>query len=95
MDAAEQWEPDEARASRPVLRARGGEIPPRDSPHRRLRVRERRPAILGCDARAIGGILVRALPSNTQGGGECLNSARPDLRGGRSEMSVPCTLPTA
>ena len=32
MDAAEQWEPDEARASRPVLRARGGEIPPRDSP---------------------------------------------------------------
>jgi hypothetical protein len=33
MDAAEQWEPDEARASRPVLRARGGEIPPRDSPH--------------------------------------------------------------
>ena len=31
MDAAEQWEPDEARASRPVLRARGGEIPPRDS----------------------------------------------------------------
>ena len=25
-DAAEQWEPDEARASRPVLRARGGEI---------------------------------------------------------------------
>jgi hypothetical protein len=37
MDAAEQWEPDEARASRPVLRARGGEIPPRDSPHRWLR----------------------------------------------------------
>jgi hypothetical protein len=32
VDAAEQWEPDEARASRPVLRARGGEIPPRDSP---------------------------------------------------------------
>jgi RNA-directed DNA polymerase len=26
-DTAEQWEPDEARASRPVLRARGGEIP--------------------------------------------------------------------
>jgi len=36
MDAAEQWEPDEARASRPVLRARGGEIPPRDSPEHRL-----------------------------------------------------------
>jgi len=32
MDAAGQWEPDEARASRPVLRARGGETPPRDSP---------------------------------------------------------------
>ena len=32
MVAAEQWEPDEARASRPVLRARGGETPPRDSP---------------------------------------------------------------
>src|ERR1700730_5036600 len=30
--AAGQWEPDEARVSRPVLRARGGEIPPRDSP---------------------------------------------------------------
>src|ERR1700680_3312924 len=29
---AGQWEADEARASRPVLRARGGEIPPRDSP---------------------------------------------------------------
>ena len=29
MGAAEQWEPDEARASRPVLRARGGETPPR------------------------------------------------------------------
>src|SRR5512144_2978406 len=33
-DAAGQWEPDEARASRPVLRARGGAIPPRDSPRR-------------------------------------------------------------
>ena len=31
MDAAEQWEPDDARASRPVLRERGGEIPPRHS----------------------------------------------------------------
>ncbi len=32
MDAAEQWEPDEARASRPVpASARLGEIPPRDS----------------------------------------------------------------
>jgi hypothetical protein len=29
MDAAEQREPD---ASRPVLRARGGDPPPRDSP---------------------------------------------------------------
>src|SRR6202008_2491675 len=29
---AEQWDPNEARASRPVLRARGGETPPRDSP---------------------------------------------------------------
>ena len=40
MDAAEQWEPDEARASRPVLRARGGEIPPRD--HRNVYVRSER-----------------------------------------------------
>src|SRR6516164_9139075 len=31
-DAAEQWEPDEARVSRPVLRARGGATPLRDSP---------------------------------------------------------------
>src|SRR5258708_11664232 len=31
-DTAEQWEPDEARVSRPVLRAPGGEIPPGDSP---------------------------------------------------------------
>src|SRR6202140_1976920 len=31
-DAAEQWEPDEARVSRPVLRERGGETPPRHSP---------------------------------------------------------------
>src|SRR5450755_2260535 len=30
--AAEQWEPDDARVSRPVLRERGGEIPPRHSP---------------------------------------------------------------
>src|SRR5208337_2944967 len=29
---AEQWEPDDARVSRPVLRERGGEIPPRHSP---------------------------------------------------------------
>ena len=29
---AGQWEPDEVRASRPVLRARGGETPLRDSP---------------------------------------------------------------
>ena len=29
---AEQWEPDELRGSRPVLRAAGGEIPPADSP---------------------------------------------------------------
>src|SRR5262245_47987482 len=34
MDAAEQWEPDDARASRPVRRARGGATPPRDSPQR-------------------------------------------------------------
>ena len=27
MGAAEQWEPDDARVSRPVLRERGGEIP--------------------------------------------------------------------
>ena len=32
MDTAEQWEPDDARVSRPVLRERGGEIPPRHSP---------------------------------------------------------------
>ena len=32
MGAAEQWEPDEARASRPVLREAGGEIPPAYSP---------------------------------------------------------------
>jgi hypothetical protein len=32
MEAAEQWEPDDTRVSRPVLRARGGEIPPRHSP---------------------------------------------------------------
>src|SRR5215472_16180285 len=31
-DAAEQWEPDEASVSRPVLRARGGGTPLRDSP---------------------------------------------------------------
>ena len=31
-DVAEQWEPDEARVSRPVLRAPGGETPPGDSP---------------------------------------------------------------
>src|ERR1700751_5954195 len=31
-DAAEQWEPDEARVSRPFLRERGGETPPRHSP---------------------------------------------------------------
>src|ERR1700688_2763809 len=35
-DTAEQWEPDEVRASRPVLRAPGGEIPPGDSPYHRL-----------------------------------------------------------
>jgi hypothetical protein len=32
MEAAEQWEPDDTRVSRPVLRERGGEIPPRHSP---------------------------------------------------------------
>src|SRR5208337_4760680 len=32
MDTAEQWEPDDARVSRPVLRERGGETPPRHSP---------------------------------------------------------------
>src|SRR4051794_2771043 len=31
-DTAEQWEPYEPRGSRTVLRARGGAIPPRDSP---------------------------------------------------------------
>ncbi len=34
MDTAEQWEPDDARVSRPVLRERGGETPPRHSPVR-------------------------------------------------------------
>src|SRR6476659_7440405 len=60
MDAAEQWEPDEARASRPVLRARGGEIPPRDSPYRRLPARGGRPALPGRDARAVEGVCVVA-----------------------------------
>src|ERR1700751_4777333 len=32
MDTAEQWEPDDARVSRTVLRERGGETPPRHSP---------------------------------------------------------------
>ena len=32
MEAAEQWEPDDTRVSRPVLRERGDEIPPRHSP---------------------------------------------------------------
>ena len=32
MVAAEQWEPDEARVSRPVLREAGGETPPAYSP---------------------------------------------------------------
>ena len=32
MAAAEQWEPDDTRVSRPVLRERGGEIPPRHKP---------------------------------------------------------------
>jgi len=32
ISLAEQWEPDELRGSRPVLRAAGGEIPPADSP---------------------------------------------------------------
>jgi len=32
MGAAEQWEPDDTRVSRPVLRERGGAIPPRHSP---------------------------------------------------------------
>ena len=41
-DAAGQWEPDEARVSPPVLRARGGEIPPRDSPHRDANLADRR-----------------------------------------------------
>ena len=34
MDTAEQWEPDDARVSRPLLRERGGETPPRHSPGR-------------------------------------------------------------
>src|SRR6516162_11059810 len=32
MDAAEQWEPDDARVSRPVLRERGDATAPRHSP---------------------------------------------------------------
>jgi hypothetical protein len=32
MDAAEQWEPDDARVSLPVLRERGAAIAPRHSP---------------------------------------------------------------
>ena len=37
MDAAEQWEPDDARVSRPVLREPGGEIPPDYSPRASFR----------------------------------------------------------
>ena len=33
-DRVHEWELDEPRGSRPVLGARGGEIPPRDSPSR-------------------------------------------------------------
>ena len=43
-DAAGQWEPDEARVSRPVLRARGGVIPLRDSPQHLRPQRTGRPA---------------------------------------------------
>jgi hypothetical protein len=32
MEAAEQWEPDDARVSRPVLRERGAATAPRHSP---------------------------------------------------------------
>src|SRR5207344_2672751 len=43
MDAAEQWEPDEARASRPVLREAGGEIPPAYSPDCLFQLRQQCP----------------------------------------------------
>jgi len=36
---AEQWEPDERRGSRPVLRTVGGEIPMADSPNLRTNLR--------------------------------------------------------
>ncbi len=32
LSTAGYWEPDEPRGSRPVLRERGGETPPRHSP---------------------------------------------------------------
>jgi hypothetical protein len=35
MATAGYWEPDEPRGSRPVLRERGGETPPRHSPEGR------------------------------------------------------------
>ena len=60
MDAAEQWEPDEALASRPVLRARGGEIPPRDSPHLSLQKRRGGAGTLGRDCRSFRGLQVGA-----------------------------------
>ena len=37
MDTVEQWEPDDARVSRPILRERGGEIPLRHSGDRHRR----------------------------------------------------------
>jgi hypothetical protein len=50
MEAAEQWEPDDARVSRPVLRERGGEIPPRHSPRRE----DRRSADVPADSLGMG-----------------------------------------
>ena len=36
MEAAEQWEPDDARVSRPVLRERGAATAPRHSPRHHI-----------------------------------------------------------
>jgi hypothetical protein len=75
-DMAGQWEPDESRGSRPVLRERRGEIPLRHSPCHHLRARAGRAASLDVLSKRLAKYGLTLHPEKTR----LIDFKRPDRR---------------
>jgi hypothetical protein len=85
-DAAEQWEPDEARVSRPFLRGRGGDTPAQHSPSRCLQHASIENCGLGPPASRPLMLALDADPGVTAG--RCVQTAR-DVCSAQPELPGP------